>query len=344
MFFGARGEITTRRTTLKGIESNDKYSIFGAGCGPSKSNKIAVFDDFNNIGIEEECKEEEKDEGGGATSNVIGVYDERFNEQFKKRMIKEYGEIAERNLDSMMRQPYDSLRAEYKRTVKEIERLNKSTDDDDLLFKRSMFLSLMEDVLKHKSTMLGKGLFVRDFGKYPPKMRENLKKYGDEKITKLQVFRYPLKEISFFAKIASFGNLTYDQLFHLGLLINGKYILDKNTVWGFEKRPLKARDGLSIMNVDKFDLDMSINELLEKTRKRIGDEKHFKYKALSTNCQYAVDAMLTTINGNNSKLKDFVKQDMEKVAKSLPGFSEAFLTVQNKVGEVWNRLTQGEGV
>ena len=189
----------------------------------------------------------------------------------------------------------------------------------------------------------GSGLFIRDFGKYPPSMRSALSKHGDEIITKLQVFRYPLKEVSFFARLASFNNLTYDQLFHLGLIINGKYILDKSTVWNFEKKAIGSRQNLSFMNVDTFDYPMTINELLQKTEQRIGKEAHYNYKALSTNCQYAVDSMLTTIKGNNDKLRTFVKQDMKAVAKSLPSFSQTVLDLGNKAGEIWNRLLKGEG-
>lgn len=195
----------------------------------------------------------------------------------------------------------------------------------------------------NREEIRGQGVLIRDFGKYPPDMRNNLEKHGNEIITKLQVFRYPLKEVSFFARLASFNNLTYDELYHLGLFINGKYILDKSTVWNFEKKSIGVRKNLTIMNVDTFDYPMTINELLQKTEERIGKEAHYNYKALSTNCQYAVDSMLTTIKGNNNKLRTFVKQDMKEVAKTLPSFSQTVLDLGNKAGEIWNRLLKGEG-
>lgn len=227
------------------------------------------------------------------------------------------------------------------------ERREAERDEERLnLMNVNMMDDAEDDSNSPRPPMNGQGIFVRDLGKYPPEMRKNLEKYGNDPIEKIQVFRYPLKEVSALVKLITGGKATYDQLFHLGLQITtskGKFTLDKSTVWDFKKSQLKSQKGLSFISVDKFDYPITINEMLEKAVKRVGVNQHFKYRALSWNCQDAVNNMLNVINGNNKKIKNFVLQDMDKVAETLPGFSQAILNVGNKLGEMWNRFVKGEG-
>ena len=81
-------------------------------------------------------------------------------------------------------------------------------------------------------------------------MRENLNKFGDEKIEKIIIVRTPIEKaintlLSIMTKnkyntaVKSSG---YDTMFHLALYINDKYLFDKQEVVHFEeKNPITSK-------------------------------------------------------------------------------------------------------
>lgn len=357
--FGSRGEVLGK--------SND-IRLKGFGNAPTRVAPAPVEideeetkedinddinDDINEIDIRYDWDELDED-------HVDNVYDrimEKFIiskglDYFNNQNISELADIRERVV-----RIYDKVNNDIKPYEQKIREGSETTTS---VYFRNEYKHLksgltgIEDVLDaidlliegHGEEIRGRGVLIRDLGKYPPDMRKNLEKYGNDPIEKIQVFRYPLKEVSTLVKLISGGKSTYDQLFHLGLYIKtskGTFILDKSTVWDFKKTQLKSQKGLAFISVDTFDYPITINEMLEKAVKRVGVEQHFKYKALSWNCQDAVNNMLNVIGGNNKKIKEFVLQDMDKVAKTLPSFSQALLDVGNTLGEAWDRFVKGEG-
>lgn len=195
----------------------------------------------------------------------------------------------------------------------------------------------------YNSQQQGSGWLIRDFGKYPPKMRKQLELYGDEKITDIELFRYPLKELGLLAKLASLGRTPYDELFHLGMRINGKYTLDKDAVLNFVKEPNPAsgKQNAEYRKLGKPPNDMTINELLDKTQKRVGKVRFYKYSALKNNCQRFVADLLNTLGlkGNDK----WVLQHLDEVKKVLPSFTEPLAGVINTGKEILDRFLYGEG-
>ena len=88
-----------------------------------------------------------------------------------------------------------------------------------------------------KKRIKGKGLLIRDRGNFPPSARSILQKVGNESITSLKIVRTPLsntvKDILNVISLGKFQKIYekyYDKLFHISLLINNKYNLEKNEV------------------------------------------------------------------------------------------------------------------
>jgi hypothetical protein len=192
----------------------------------------------------------------------------------------------------------------------------------------------------------GEGLLTRDVGRYPPAMRKLLEQVGNETISKITLFKYPLVELSALAKFFSNKKIPYDELFHLGMNINGKYNLDKDSVLHFDRGGIPTKPNTQTMNVDKVPSQpkLTINALLEQTRLRIGNEKMTEYSAFRQNCQHFVTNLLITGNWSTPDTAKFVNQNAESFLKDLPKGSELIANAYTKVGAIIDRLKHGEGI
>jgi hypothetical protein len=190
--------------------------------------------------------------------------------------------------------------------------------------------------------MKGQGLFLRDVGKLSPKVRKLLEQVGDEKITSIKLFRKPISLSAFAKFVGVLRNTDFDDLLHLGMIINGKYLLDKQDVIHFERSSLPTGKDVESMDV-KVDKEITINELLEKTRKRMGDADFTNYSSKKNNCQ---DFMLNVLAANGLSTQEssrFIKQDLERVFNNLPSYAEKIADFVTEAGRVVERLQEGEG-
>ncbi len=186
----------------------------------------------------------------------------------------------------------------------------------------------------------GQGFFFRDPGKLSPSIRKLLEGVGDEKITSIKLFRKPISLSSFAKFIGALKGTNYDQLLHLGLILNNKDLLDKQEVIHFERSGVPS--GSETLDVD-VNKDITINELLEKTRKRMGDNAFTSYSARRQNCQDFVMNVLSA-NGLSSPIyTQFIKQDLQKVFENLPKYAEQIADFVTGAQRVVERVTQGEG-
>ena len=110
--------------------------------------------------------------------------------------------------------------------------------------------------------MNGNGLFLRDVGKLSPKVRQLLEKVGNEKITSIILFRRPISLSKFAKFVGVLKGTSYDDLMHLGMIINKKYLLDKQDVIHFE--PSGVPTDAEKLEVSLNGKEITINELLEK--------------------------------------------------------------------------------
>jgi hypothetical protein len=188
----------------------------------------------------------------------------------------------------------------------------------------------------------GDGILLREAGKFPPADRKLIEEVGGEKVEKLTLFRYPISLSKFAKFIGALKNTPYDDLIHIGVVINGKYLTEKDAVLNFERAgvPSQSTDTLDVPLGTK---SITINDLLENTRKRMGDERFSTYRALSWNCQDYLQNMLEANGVSTAETTKFIKQDLEQVVKNLPSFANAISNFYTGAKAVVNRLTKGEG-
>jgi len=189
----------------------------------------------------------------------------------------------------------------------------------------------------------GKGIFLRDVGRLSPKVRKLLEQVGNEVITSIKLFRKPISLSSFAKFVGVLRNTPFDELFHLGMIINGKYLLDKQDVIHFERSSLPT--GKDVESIDvKVDKEITINDLLEKTRKRMGDADFTNYSSKKNNCQ---DFILNILAANGLSSQDytkFIKQDLEKVFNNLPSYAEKIADAVTEAGRIVERQIEGDGL
>lgn len=183
----------------------------------------------------------------------------------------------------------------------------------------------------------------------PPKVREFLNKVGNEKINSLQAVRKPIqttvKNILNYVSLGTLktetSKLGYDQLFHLRLVINDKYFIEKNEV---------IQAGIHQNSNDWESIDIPLNgksftirEALDNTSKYMGDN-YGKYNAKTNNCQVFVLSILQANGYGNDESKNFIKQDTETLFNKMPSFIEKVSNVATNTASRINRLIDGEGV
>ena len=186
----------------------------------------------------------------------------------------------------------------------------------------------------------GQGFFFRDPGKLSPSIRKLLEQVGDEKITSIKLFRKPISLSSFAKFIGALKGTSYDSLLHLGLVLNNKYLLDKQEVIHFERSGVAS--GSETLDVD-VNKDITINELLEATRRKMGDSNFTSYSSRRNNCQDFVMNVLSA-NGLSSPIyTQFIKQDLQQVFENLPKYAEQIADFVTGAQRVVEKVIQGEG-
>jgi len=190
--------------------------------------------------------------------------------------------------------------------------------------------------------MHGNGLLLRDVGRLSPKVRKLLEQVGNEKVNSVTLFRKPISLSAFAKFVGVLKNTGYDDLLHLGMIINNKYLLDKQDVIHFERSSLPT--GKDVESIDvKVDKDITINQLLEKTRKRMGDSDFTNYSSKNNNCQDFILNILAANGLSTSETTKFVKQDLQKVFNNLPSYAEKIANAVTEAGRVLERIQEGEG-
>ena len=167
----------------------------------------------------------------------------------------------------------------------------------------------------------------------PAKVQSLYKKVKDDKIKKMEIFRRPVGKAIEKALDAFSGNAVeeffkkteYDKLFHLGIIINDKFLFHKQENFTLERIPggykkfLKSKD-LELSPVSNYG-DITIKDLFRRTRDKMGDKKFYGYDAFKNNCQDFVVKALESVNAKFDK--DFVKQNLKKLSKKVPTFTKS---------------------
>ena len=119
----------------------------------------------------------------------------------------------------------------------------------------------------------------------------------------------------------------YDKLFHLGLFLettNGDtYVLDKQQNMSFveAKKSFLKQKGIETSPVSNLPDNLTIGGLFDAGKKKM-KSKYYTYNALSNNCQKFVAENLDAIGASYDR--DWVVQNLEKLAKKLPMWQKKF--------------------
>jgi len=192
----------------------------------------------------------------------------------------------------------------------------------------------------------------------PKRFRKFVKQYGREPITSIKMVRAPVGTPGVIAvQLITAGKWNelkqkagYDEVFHTGLLINGKYVIEK--LDKLEAR-VDSSYGSQGGKAETYDLDMgdkkgemNIAELLEKGRKKMG-QSFYTYDFLKSNCQDFVKSLAQASGFLDAEGLAWIKQDLKTLIEEMPNLSK-FLGVQltntaRNVGNVGEELLAKRG-
>lgn len=159
--------------------------------------------------------------------------------------------------------------------------------------------------------------------------KRTLEKYGGQIIKKLKVVRKPLdSRIQYALKFASNGasSQAYDNLFHLSLIATMNthdIIIEKNEIIHISD-DFHLSGNMEFMDVSLNNKQISLNELMDKTKQGMGTDKFFKYNPWTNNCQYFLDAILKYNNLLTSELHSFLFQDLTQIINNTPYLARKF--------------------
>jgi hypothetical protein len=84
----------------------------------------------------------------------------------------------------------------------------------------------------------------------------------------------------------------------------------------------------------------TVNEMMDKTRQRIGDRDFFTYDPLANNCQNFINQLLRTIGLWNQTSSSFVFQDIKGLREELPSYTKYLAKGLTDVGAFFNTAYQ----
>lgn len=152
--------------------------------------------------------------------------------------------------------------------------------------------------------------------------QDTLRRFGNQAIVRLRVTRTPLSAtlMQTLATLqqdvpARLRDKPYDQLFHLRLdlqLEGGKWVsTEKDGLVRVSATAPLARDSQTLEAEPAH--AVTLRQLIDAARRRMGDGSFFSYDAYKNNCQRYVDTVLTASNLNSPELHAFVVQDLRGV-------------------------------
>jgi len=194
---------------------------------------------------------------------------------------------------------------------------------------------------------------AKDFGRhliygrrdaYSPSVKKILDANESFKVLDIELHRKPLPSLytNILGWISS-GEITKrlsqepkDTLFHISMwvkLSNGKTILVEKVSVGISMTinpKLKPEEEVQKTGVPPPSL--TFGDLLEKTRKEIGDNKFFSYSAKDNNCGNFIEYILKTQGMNNQASHNFIGQDTKSILRGYSSIRKILNTITETAG------------
>lgn len=191
---------------------------------------------------------------------------------------------------------------------------------------------------------------------FPPDVQRILEQHGEEKITKLQLRKYPIDtNLNIFMNtvVAMHGKaVPYEKLFHLSLYAetdnHTKLLIEKNYVFHLVVNPRDVEHTQS-MEVP-IQNPVSLNEMIKNTMEEMGD-RFFTYSAKDNNCQDWTLSFMRSNHLSTPTFEEFIKQDVEKSMEGLIEFRKFLnsMTDTARWFDIWkqggaDKLSQKNGL
>lgn len=174
----------------------------------------------------------------------------------------------------------------------------------------------------------GVGGFISDlatavFGNATTRMKNFLKEHGLEQVESVEMGRQPIESaISLAMQVISKGEFLrtqekkgYDAFFHLFLIINGKYRLEKNqtvnVITNYQQKENEERISLGSTSG-------TIDDFIAKAVDKMGEGDFWQnYDPLKQNCQWWAENTVKANGLNATKAHDFAFQDTQDLVDAI---------------------------
>lgn len=179
---------------------------------------------------------------------------------------------------------------------------------------------------------------------FSPTASDILKRYGNEEIESITIFRQKLQDV-LNKFVDGFTGQTNDKLVHLAMIVrtkNNNYIkIDKAeqpriTLSNF----IPPEDETMIIKPVK---NFKINEMINQTIHNLGDDGFFRYDALNANCQDFILNLLKTIGLNSHDVINFVKQDLSHIKNNKYLGQDTARKILNTTTDIKHRINMLSG-
>jgi len=193
------------------------------------------------------------------------------------------------------------------------------------------------------------GETIRDISsQYPPQVKNILIQHGKHRVINIKLCKEVVSQNTEFLLKALSGSQTwedakkkygFDRFYHLFMIAtleDGTTLhIEKNEVIRMSVNPRPCPDALEMGSVN-----IPLNEMMERTRQRIGDNDFFTYDPLGNNCQNFISELLKTMNLWNNTSRDFVYQDIQGLRSELPSYTKFLAKGLTSVGAFFNTAYQ----
>jgi hypothetical protein len=185
---------------------------------------------------------------------------------------------------------------------------------------------------------------------YPPQVRNLLMKHGNHKISDIKLCREVVSSNTELLLKALAGSNTweeakrkngFDKFYHLFMIITmdpGDALhVEKNEVIRVSENPRACPNALNLYSPPE---EITVSELFERTRQRIGDNAFFTYDPFTNNCQMFVSNLLRTMGLLNNASNRFVYQDIKGLREDLPQSTKTLARGLTDIGAFVNTAYQ----
>ncbi len=177
------------------------------------------------------------------------------------------------------------------------------------------------------------------YNNFDARNQEFLKAHGSEPITSLKVRRAPISNnINIALNLLSLGQWDksrakygYDDLFHLGLIVNDIYAIQRiGRVSVNYKDPDAPRTEFLNLPVPA---GLTMKSMLEQTLQRVGPKVFFSYDPFTYNCQGFLRTVLETVGLFTPEVERFVYQPVDALLREQPGYVQSVAHVLTNFGQ-----------